>query len=198
MSETSVPVRRRKRGNREALLEAAVACLQEKGYARTTARDLVAASGTNLGAIGYHFGSKDALLTEALAESVRTWLAELGRLAARLPEDTTLGEAMRELAAELYPALERGAPLVAAFFEALAQARRSDEVRDQLASAYEEFRLAGAEIVAGMGHEDTADARAVSSVLMALIDGLMIQWFLDPAAPPSGEAVARALRAMTA
>ena len=175
-----------------------MACLQERGYARTTARDLVAASGTNLGAIGYHFGSKDALLTEALAESVRTWLAELGRLAARLPEDTTLGEAMRELAAELYPALERGAPLVAAFFEALAQARRSDEVRDQLASAYEEFRLAGAEIVAGMGHEDTADARAVSSVLMALIDGLMIQWFLDPAAPPSGEAVARALRAMTA
>ena len=35
-------------GHREDLLTAARQCLEDKGYARTTARDLVAASGTNL------------------------------------------------------------------------------------------------------------------------------------------------------
>ena len=49
-------------GHREDLLEGAKRCLLEKGYGRTTARDLVQASGTNLASIGYHYGSKDALL----------------------------------------------------------------------------------------------------------------------------------------
>ena len=53
-------------GHREDLLVGAVACLREKGYARTTARDIVAASGTNLASIGYHYGSVTALLNAAV------------------------------------------------------------------------------------------------------------------------------------
>src|SRR6185295_1229331 len=49
-------------GHREDLLAGAVRCLREKGYAHTTARDIVAASGTNLASIGYHYGSTRALL----------------------------------------------------------------------------------------------------------------------------------------
>ena len=55
-------------GHREALLDGARRCLLERGYARTTARDLVAASGTNLASIGYHFGSKEALLNGAMQQ----------------------------------------------------------------------------------------------------------------------------------
>src|SRR5690242_21154874 len=57
-------------GHRDALLAGARKCLYEKGYARTTARDIVAASGTNLASIGYHYGSKEALLNLALFEAV--------------------------------------------------------------------------------------------------------------------------------
>jgi AcrR family transcriptional regulator len=52
-------------GHREDLLEGARRCLLEKGFVRTTARDIVKESGTNLASIGYHYGSKDALLAEA-------------------------------------------------------------------------------------------------------------------------------------
>src|SRR5687768_12943490 len=52
--------------HREDLIAGAIKCLQTKGYARTTARDITAASGANLASIGYHFGSKEALLNEAL------------------------------------------------------------------------------------------------------------------------------------
>jgi AcrR family transcriptional regulator len=64
-------------GNREKLLWAALACLRDKGYAHTTARDLVATSGTNLNSIGYHFGSKEALLHEAIAMGFDAWTAEV-------------------------------------------------------------------------------------------------------------------------
>ena len=54
--------------HRDALLEAARRLILEKGFAATTARDLVSASGTNLGSIGYHFGSREALLGQAMEE----------------------------------------------------------------------------------------------------------------------------------
>src|ERR687891_1071084 len=60
-------------GNREALLAGAKRCIVEKGYAHTTARDIVAASGTNLASIGYHFGSKDALLDAAILDWFNDW-----------------------------------------------------------------------------------------------------------------------------
>ena len=69
-------------GNREALLAGAKRCLIEKGYARTTARDIAAASGVSLAAIGYHFGSKDALMNQAIYEFVGEWGDEVQRDAA--------------------------------------------------------------------------------------------------------------------
>ena len=60
-------------GNREDLLNGAKVCLLEKGYARTTARDIASASGVSLAAIGYHFGSKEALLGEALQQALAEW-----------------------------------------------------------------------------------------------------------------------------
>ena len=55
-------------GHREDLLEGAKRCLIERGYSRTTARDIVEASHTNLGSIGYHYGTKDKLLLQAMVE----------------------------------------------------------------------------------------------------------------------------------
>lgn len=57
-------------GHREDLLEGAKRCLLQKGFARTTARDIVKESGTNLASIGYHYGSKDALLAQAYVSIV--------------------------------------------------------------------------------------------------------------------------------
>ncbi len=57
-------------GRREDLLEApSAAC--SPGFVRTTAcRDIVKESGINLASIGYHYGSKDALLAQAYVAMV--------------------------------------------------------------------------------------------------------------------------------
>src|SRR5918992_4790384 len=69
---SSIPSEAPMRGRaREALLAAAVRCIHEKGYAHTTQRDLLAASGANPRSITYHFGSKERLMATALAETFR-------------------------------------------------------------------------------------------------------------------------------
>ena len=65
--------------HKEDLLAGAVACLREKGYAHTTARDIVAASGTNLASIGYHYGSTKALLNAAVLAAMDEFGEEMAR-----------------------------------------------------------------------------------------------------------------------
>lgn len=67
-------------GNREDLLAGARRCLEEKGYARTTVRDIASAARVSMAAIGYHFGSREALLNQALFAAIDEWAAGSGRL----------------------------------------------------------------------------------------------------------------------
>lgn len=179
------------RGHRERLLAAAVECLRERGYARTTARDLVAASGTNLASIGYHFGGKDNLLNEAIAEGFRAWTAEVERAAFASGE---AGSADR-LRISLEATVDRFAelrPFLVAFVEAMPQAVRTPALRQRIAAAYEDVRAAGAEMVgrglAADGIEVTeSDAKTIASVLIAVCDGLMLQWLVDPDRVPTSD-----------
>src|SRR4051812_38507657 len=80
-------------GHREDLLAGAKRCLLEKGWSRTTARDIVAASGANLASIRYHYGSQDALMGEALFAAMSDWADEVQ---ASLAQDTTTDSGLTE------------------------------------------------------------------------------------------------------
>jgi AcrR family transcriptional regulator len=184
-------------GHREDLLAGARKCLYERGYAHTTARDLVAASGTNLASIGYHFGSKEALLTEALISAFDEWGEELVHVA-RTNAVSGKGalEQMEALWVWMIESFDRLRPLMIANFEAFAQASHSDRLRAQLASYYERSRQEYVEASREFTGVDGAEARAVGSFHMALLDGLMLQWILDPEHAPSGQEMAGAFRSM--
>jgi AcrR family transcriptional regulator len=184
--------------HRNLLLAAAQRLLTTKGYARTTARDLVAESGTNLASIGYHFGSKEALLNEAIGASFMAWTERLDRIGRDVGGEAPLERllaswrAMTEDFAEVRP-------LFVAFLEALAQAERAPELRAQLAEQYEQLRARLGETVTdavGLGEDD---ARHVASFLIAVSDGLLLQWFLDVERSATGDELAGAvLRALAA
>ena len=79
-------------GNREELMQAAKRCLNERGYSQTSARDIASEAGVSTAAIGYHYGTKDALLMEALLEALAEWGAVLGKkLVAPTAPGTTAG-----------------------------------------------------------------------------------------------------------
>lgn len=161
-------------GNREDLLAGARRCLVERGWAHTTVRDIAVASGVSHAAIGYHFGSKDALLSQALVEAVDELGAELARRAssAAAPE-------------ERWPALidsfTTHRALWVAQLEAAVAATRSPEVRRHLARGQRRAR-------ASLG----------GPVPLAVATGLMLQWLVDPDHAPAGEQVIAGLRALAA
>ena len=172
--------------------------MRERGYARTTARDIAAASGSNLGSIGYHFGSKEALLNEAIRKGCAEWTDQLEGIAFA-EEGATPVERVRAAWTALTDTLEEHRPLMIAFVEALAQAERSSELRDQLAKLYEESRTAVARMLkASLGNAELADEhiRACVSFLIAVADGLVLQWLVDPKRAPSGHELIAGLEAV--
>jgi AcrR family transcriptional regulator len=183
-------------GHREDLLEGAKRCLYEKGYARTTARDIVAASGTNLASIGYHFGSKEALLNAALVEAITAMGTDL----IKLSTDDMTGPAETDLARgwdKVIARFDEYRPLLIAQLEAWAQLERSPELRAELASQYERDRVTGVEIAQrSVPSLDERTARAVATVTSAIADGLVIQWLLDPERAPDGQELVLGLQAL--
>jgi AcrR family transcriptional regulator len=184
-----------------ALLEAAKQLIRERGYAGTSVRDLAAASGTNLAAVNYHFGSREKLLTQALLESFLEWTDSIGQVSSQLASTDPNAGPLEHMAAQARPILaelpER-LPLFVVGLEALLQAQRSPELLSQLAAHYAEQRRRASEfIIAGTsGYESPHNERpprmveVAASFMMAVTDGLMLQSLLDPEAIPTGDELA--------
>ena len=194
--------------HRDKLLDGAIECLRTKGYSRTTARDIAAAADANLASIGYHFGSKEALLNEAIIRTFEEWTTRLGKAALAGEDNSPLGQMGASWVAMLASFEEMG-PVLVGFVEAVGQSAWSEELRGQLAAHYTQVRMAVTEMVSsslGPAAEAAgADPKVVASFLIAVCDGLMLQWLLDPEETPSGEelvttlgvALDAALRAQT-
>jgi AcrR family transcriptional regulator len=179
--------------HRDRLLDAARECLATKGYARTTARDLVAASDTNLASIGYHFGSKEALLNEAIGLAFAEWTDEVNRVVRETPADAPLQRLLEGWKAML-SRTEANRPLIVAYLEALAQVARAPELREQMADAYQQSRVKIAEVVReSLGDEDAVNADIVASFIIAVVDGITLQHMADPERAPGGDQLVEAL-----
>ncbi len=184
-------------GNREALLAGAKRCIVEKGYAHTTARDIVAASGTNLASIGYHFGSKNALLDAAILDSFDDWDGDIEAALGHHHD----GEPVDRLAAFLDVLVEKARTdraMVAASVQWVAQIEFSAVVRGELAEAYARARREFAAMLLGVAEDDVDDdsARRIGSLGLALVNGIVLQVLVDADRAPSGRDIAAALRAV--
>lgn len=189
-------------GNREDLLAGAKACLIEKGWARTTVRDITAASGgVSMAAIGYHFGSREALLTAAFTEAMDEWGQEIGRaLAGRARPDAGPVEQFEAMWSQMIESFNVLRPLWLASAEALVQAEHSPTLRPLMASSQAEGRRGMAAWFTGVEEAavDDATVRTVGSVGMALLSGTMMQWLVDPDSAPSGADLVAGLRTIAA
>ena len=170
-------------GHREQLLDAARRLLVERGSARITARDLVAESGTNLASIGYHFGSKDALINAAIETAFDEWSEQLANLVMSDPDATPVERGMATWLTALETMAERK-HILQAFVDSVAQAQHVPELRAQLAAHYTKARARVAELVALSLDDDTpADdprCRAIATFVISVCDGLALQWLIDP------------------
>lgn len=185
-------------GHREDLLAGAVACLREKGYARTTARDIVAASGTNLGSIGYHYGTTEALLNAAVLAAIEEWGAQLARaMAAGIDPAAPFPRRFEQYWSTVLDTFEDYRQVWAASIDLFGVAERVPEIRAAIARGLQDGRMAWAQLLHGIDPgAEPKKAQAVGSVHQALLSGILVQWLVDPGQAPSAGDLTSALQAI--
>jgi AcrR family transcriptional regulator len=182
--------------HREDLLAGAVQCLRDKGYARTTARDIVAASGTNLASIGYHYGSVQALMNAAVVHTMDEFGAAIGKAMAASTAGSLLMRFERFWTLIL-DSIRADSNVWAATFDMVTVAQREPDVRAVIADGLEDGRLLWARTIVGDA-ADPATLRAVGALFQALLSGVLAQYLIDPERAPSAADLARALAVVAA
>jgi AcrR family transcriptional regulator len=178
------------RSNRALLVEGTLRCLERLPAERITARAIARESGANLASIGYHFGSKDELVTEAVIEGLDRWLDEvaerLGDLERQPPPIR-----YRRASEVIESTRDRHAGLARNFVGALAKAQHVPRVRERLAEGFDRTRPS---VAALLGLGDDRAGRDAAGLVLAMFYGHLIQVLLDPALAIEGGRMQRAQR----
>jgi AcrR family transcriptional regulator len=188
----SRPATRRKRAQ---ILEAAMEVFGSKGSANGTLAEIAEQAGMTHAGVLHHFGSKQNLLLEVLAYRDQADVAEL------TDQHIPRGPAMFVHLVRTAFANARRAGIVQVYTVLSAEAVTDDHpgrayfedryrvLRGELDDAFRQLCAQQ-----GVTEPDTID-RAAASIL-AVMDGLQLQWLLDPSAVELGEATEFAIRAI--
>ncbi len=186
-------------GNREDLLAGARKAVLERGLAKVTARDIAGAAGVSLAAIGYHFGSKDRLIAEAITEGIGS---EIGDGMDAIIRDTGEGHSLWESVewtwdAMLNLAFERREELMLSMENGVRIAH-SPESQGYLSAAtegaYSELTTLLQTVHPNLSAEE---AHAVAKVYFMLFQGVAILSLMGPSSDPlRGEDVKLAIKAL--
>ncbi|WP_369212176.1 TetR/AcrR family transcriptional regulator [Streptomyces flavofungini] len=183
-------------GHREDLLEGAKRCLLAKGFVRTTARDIVKESGTNLASIGYHYGSKDALLAAAFVALVEPMgdAFESSRAAGSVAKGGL--ERFQEVWGRIIASVPESRPIWMMTLEVITQGERLAGIRELLIEAQKEGRSGLAALFTGSEESELPDDLVESEgrLYTTLLNGLMVQWLFDPDSATTAEQLTEGLR----
>ncbi|MFG1797408.1 TetR/AcrR family transcriptional regulator [Nocardia sp. NPDC049149] len=186
-------------GNREDLLAAARTCIYQRGFAGTTARHIASTAGVSLAAIGYHFGSKDQLVTEALTQAIGDGIGnDLEALMRRVGAGRSLPDAFAETWSAIGEIFARHKEGMIASAENMIRLRRVRADREYLTGMNEQA-VGDIAVVLGEVHPELSveQVRAVAQLYFVLLNGLSLHWLSDPAGElPTGSDLATALTAL--
>lgn len=164
---------------REQILLAAMTCVAEEGFHKTTMAHVIETSGLSAGAVYGYFRSKDELIL-AIAERALGYLDQaIGELLSRDPVPSPV-EVIRHLMRMLVQRAEAGpVDLTRVVVAAWAEAVRNDQVRQAVAARIRALRSRFAEVIVAQqaaGLVDPAmDPQEVAKSLFGFMPGFVLQ-----------------------
>ncbi|ASF07670.1 putative TetR family transcriptional regulator [Nocardia brasiliensis NBRC 14402] len=185
-------------GNREDLLAGARKAIVERGVAKTTARDIAAAAGVSLAAIGYHFGSKEQLITEALADALGTAIGDNMESMIREASGVPLLAGFAQLWNGMPEVFAQNRDSMVASMENIVRVARSSEAKDFYAESLPTiYREMGAALRTAHPNLTEEQAESIAQLYFVLAQGLGVLWVIAPnGALPDGNRLAEALTAI--
>ena len=171
----------RKEETRVRILEAAYHVFARRGYEAATVEEITAECGIAKGALYGHFASKEELFRTILVEHVRRRTAET---AARLEPGLPLRESILRIIEASWETCRTDpvwSPLIMEFW---ALAGRNDWGREAVAELFDHCSTVLARFLSGAQRaglvRDNVDAHRAARLLLALNDGLVLQWQTQP------------------
>jgi DNA-binding transcriptional regulator YbjK len=134
------------------------------GFAGLTYRAVAAEAGVTHGLVSYHFGSLDAMISEALALAADEAIRD-SRMAVSSGELDTFANSISTLVSEHTEAQSYQ-------FELTFEARRRPELAGQVRALYENYYGVVEESLAALG---ISRDRALTRLVFAALDGLVLQ-----------------------
>ncbi|MCS6797094.1 MAG: TetR/AcrR family transcriptional regulator [Myxococcota bacterium] len=181
------------------IVQSALRVLARKGHARTSLHDIAVEAGMSKGAVHYHFPTKDALVRAVLEHACDT-------VARRTLEAWSRGNdplsALRAAIEELWRVRAERTDEVRVIADLLAHSQHDATLRPSLADYY---RYAAAQShehlmkhLVAAGLRPRVPAELLPRLLLGLLDGLLMQVFVDPDALRHEDVVAAVLAIATA
>lgn len=191
----TVRVRPATREKREQILKAAVEIFGNKGSTNGTLADVAEQVGITHAGVLHHFGSKQKLLLEVLAYRDQADVADLAEK--HIPDGPEL---FLHLVRTAF-ANERRPGIVQAYTVLSSESVTDDHpgreyFEDRYTTLRREVAAAFGELCAQEGVTEPATVAAASAAILAVMDGLQLQWLLHPEAIGLGETSEFAIQAI--
>jgi AcrR family transcriptional regulator len=164
----------RSAATREALLDAAIECLVDEGYASTTTSRVAQRAGVSRGAHLHHFQTRTALVGAAVEQLAERWLAELRVETEQLPDGPERTLHGLDLLWAHY-----ASPLYQAALDLWTDARNDPELRERLIEVERLLDRSTLELADRL-FPARADARDLVQLAVATVRGLAMLDTLHP------------------
>lgn len=167
----------KKTPTREKILTATRNLIAEKGVKQTTLADISHAAGISQGTLFYHYKSKDDLIYDILEQHF-SQLTDY--IIASIPRHSNADKVklLRGTLEKLIKDQDTSRMNIYLFQEAILG---NDDIRDRFLVKYQTWReMIARQISSLFDISDTDNLASLGGVILAVIDGLTIQYLLDP------------------
>ncbi|HET6497616.1 MAG TPA: TetR/AcrR family transcriptional regulator [Coriobacteriia bacterium] len=158
------------------LLDGARRILERGGFSALSLSAVAEEADESKGSIGYYFGNKEGLIV-ALVDSL---VHDANRALVTETHRYPMGEQRLRALVTGERDIIRDTPGFLALLEVLPYAMRDDSLRERIASLYAGYRKTVLDVVDAADGPDEATLRPFAMLMIAMVDGLSVQYALDP------------------
>lgn len=163
--------------NKQRILDVAANLVMERGVKGTSLADIAREAGISKGTLFYYFAAKDDLVFELTEQHFDNITRGLLKRVEQM-QGESLEKILYESLTAIITAEDRGKLNLYLLQEAVID---NAALRARFRATYREYQSLVAQFLFMVTPDTTPDkVRALSRILVALLDGLIIQWLLEP------------------